>query len=89
VGWYLAGIVFGMRATIDSAGRIVVPKPFRDALGLIPGSTVDVSRSGAGLQVVPSGRAAQLVEEDGVLVATGSTAVDDEDVFGLIDAGRC
>jgi hypothetical protein len=29
-----------------------------------------------------------LVEEDGALVATGTTVIDDEDVFGLIDAGR-
>jgi hypothetical protein len=46
------------------------------------------SRYGAGLQVIPSGRTAQLVEEDGALVATGTTVIDDEDVFGLIDAGR-
>ena len=76
-----------MRATIDAAGRIVVPKPLRDALELTPGSTVDISRHGAGLQVVPAGRTARLVEEDGLLVATGDTEIDDADVFGLIDAG--
>lgn len=73
---------------MDSVGRIVVPKQLRDALGLVPGSTVDVSRYGAGLQLVPVGRTARLVEEDGVLVADGDTAIDDDDVFGLIDAGR-
>ncbi len=77
-----------MRATIDATGRIVVPKPLRDALGLTPGSTVDISRYGAGLQVVPAGRTARLVEEDGLLVATGDTEIDDADVFGLIDAVR-
>jgi AbrB family looped-hinge helix DNA binding protein len=77
-----------MKAAIDSVGRLVVPKPFRDALGLLPGSTVDISRYGAGLQVVPSGRTAQLIDEDGALVATGTTVIDDEDFFGLIDAGR-
>jgi len=77
-----------VEAIIDSVGRIVVPKPFRDALGLAPGSTVDVSRYGAGLQLVPTGRTARLVNESGVLVATGGTAIDDDDVFGLIDAGR-
>jgi AbrB family looped-hinge helix DNA binding protein len=77
-----------MQATIDSVGRIVVPKPLRDALGLTPGSTVDISRYGAGLQLVPTGRTARLVDESGVLVATGDTAIDDDVVFGLIDAGR-
>ena len=77
-----------MEISIDSVGRIVVPKPLRDALGLSPGSTVDISRYGAGLQLLPTGRTAQLVDESGVLVATGDTVIDDDDVFGLIDAGR-
>jgi AbrB family looped-hinge helix DNA binding protein len=77
-----------METTIDSVGRIVVPKPLRDALGLTPGSTVDISRYGAGLQLVPTGRTAQLVDEAGVLVATGDTAIDDDVVFGLLEIGR-
>jgi AbrB family looped-hinge helix DNA binding protein len=31
-----------MRATIDAAGRIVVPKLLRDALGLRPGQPLDL-----------------------------------------------
>lgn len=77
-----------MEVRMDSAGRIVVPKPLRDALGLTPGSKVDISRYGAGLQIVPAGRTARLVYEDGVLVATGDTVIDDAIVFGLIDSGR-
>ncbi len=73
---------------MDSVGRIVVPKALRDALGLRPGSTVDISRYGSGLQIIPSGRTARLVDEAGVLVATGETTIDDDLVFGLIDAGR-
>ena len=77
-----------MQTTIDSVGRIVVPKALRDALGLTPGSTVDISRYGAGLQLVPAGRTARLASEDGRLVATSETVVDDEMIFALIDAGR-
>ena len=77
-----------METTIDSVGRIVVPKPLRDALGLTAGAKVDISRYGAGLQLVPTGRTARLVDEAGVLVATGSTTIDDDTVFGLIDSGR-
>lgn len=77
-----------MEISIDSVGRIVVPKPLRDALGLTPGSKVDISRYGAGLQLLPTGRTARLVEESGVLVATGDTVIDDDVVFGLIDMGR-
>lgn len=77
-----------MKTTIDAVGRIVVPKALRDALGLRAGSTVDISRYGGGLQVVPAGRTARLVEKDGVLVATSTTVIDDETMFSLIDAGR-
>ncbi|MGQ0778982.1 MAG: AbrB/MazE/SpoVT family DNA-binding domain-containing protein [Pseudonocardiales bacterium] len=77
-----------METTIDAVGRIVVPKPLREALGLVAGSTVDISFYGAGLQLVPTGRTARLVEESGVLVATGDTMIDDDIVFGLIDTGR-
>jgi AbrB family looped-hinge helix DNA binding protein len=77
-----------VKTTIDAVGRIVLPKPLRDALGLAAGSTVDISQYGSGLQIVPAGRTAHLVEEGGVLVATGDTAVDDETVLNLIDTAR-
>ena len=79
---------FPMEAVVDQAGRIVLPKFIRDALGLFPGTKVDISPYGAGVQVVPAGRTARLVEEDGVLVSAGETPVDDDILFGLIDAGR-
>ena len=77
-----------METTIDSAGRIVVPKPLRDALGLVPGITLDVSTYGAGLTLVPRGRTARLVQEGGHLVADSDRTITDEDVFALVDAGR-
>ena len=77
-----------MRAKVDSVGRLVVPKPLREAVGLTPGSSVDVSRYGSGLQITPTGRVARLIEEDGALVVTGETKIDDKDVFDLIDSGR-
>lgn len=77
-----------VEATVDSVGRIVVPKALRDALGLVPGTAVDVSLYGAGLQVIPAGRTARLVEVDGQLLAESDTVVSDDDVLGLLDAGR-
>ena len=77
-----------MKATIDGLGRLVVPKPLRDALGLTPGTVVDLSRYGSGLQLTPAGRTARLVESDGGLVAESSTEVTDEVVFDLLDGGR-
>ena len=77
-----------MEAIIDQAGRVVLPKPIRDALGMLPGTKVDITPYGAGAQILPAGRTARLVDEGGVLVAAGQTPVDDDIVFALIDAGR-
>jgi hypothetical protein len=55
---------------------------------MLPGTKVDISPYGAGVQVVPAGRTARLVEEGGVLVSAGETPVDDDILFSLIDAGR-
>lgn len=77
-----------MRAVVDSVGRVAVPKLPRDALGLLPETEVEISRYGAGLQLVPAGRTARVVLEAGVPVVTGTTRIDDETVFGLLDAGR-
>ena len=77
-----------MKATIDGLGRLVVPKPLRDALGLTPGTVVDLSRYGNGLQLVPAGRTARIVAEGDGLVGESSTEVTDEMVFDLLDTGR-
>jgi AbrB family looped-hinge helix DNA binding protein len=77
-----------METTIDAAGRIVVPKPLRDALGLSAGTVLDLSAYGTGLTLVPRGRTARLIEEDGHLVADADRMVTDDDIFSLIDAAR-
>jgi AbrB family looped-hinge helix DNA binding protein len=78
-----------MKAVIDTTGRILVPKALRSALGLTPGSVVDISAYGDGLRVTPGGRTARIARDaDGRLVATGETRLDDETLFGLIDASR-
>ena len=81
--WYSSG----MRTTIDQAGRLVVPKTLRDAVGLVAGE-VDISLDGAGLHVEPVATA-RLVERDGLMVveATGVT-IDDDTVQGLRDADQ-
>lgn len=45
-----------MKATIDAAGRIVVPKPLRQALGLEPGQALEI-RAGDGrleIEIAPT-----------------------------------
>lgn len=55
-----------MRTTIDKAGRLVIPKPLRERLGLRPGE-VEVTVDGAGLRV-EAVVAEGLEEEQGLLV---------------------
>jgi AbrB family looped-hinge helix DNA binding protein len=53
--WEPTGTLFPMEVFVDRVGRIVLPKPMRDLLGLVPGSTVDVSIYGDGLHLTPGG----------------------------------
>jgi AbrB family looped-hinge helix DNA binding protein len=50
---------------IDRAGRIVVPKKFRDALCLAPGTRLRAERHGDSLTFTPAMPEAQLVIENG------------------------
>jgi AbrB family looped-hinge helix DNA binding protein len=81
--WYRLGI----RATIDKAGRLVIPKPLRDRVGLRPGE-VEVTVDGAGLRVEPL--AGDALEERGgrLVIPSAGAEIDDELVRTLRDAGQ-
>jgi AbrB family looped-hinge helix DNA binding protein len=76
-----------MRATIDQAGRLVIPKSLRDSLGLVPGE-VEIVADGAGLHIEPLADD-RLEDEDGLLVIPAAdVVVSDELVRGLRDADQ-
>ena len=50
----------GMRTTIDSAGRIVVPKELRDALHLLGGDEVEIALDGERLTLAGAPRKGNL-----------------------------
>ena len=77
-----------MKATIDEAGRLVVPRPLRDRIGLDGGGAVGIEIDGAGLRIRPV--VGDRLREEGdlwVIPRTGAS-IDDTTVRELIDAKR-
>jgi len=58
-----------MRTTIDAAGRVVVPKPLRDALGLGAGQAVEVTIADGRLEIEAAATPMRLARRGRGLVA--------------------
>jgi AbrB family looped-hinge helix DNA binding protein len=58
-----------MKTTIDSAGRVVIPKKLRDEAGLTPGMEIEVRCRDGRIEVEPVQGEVRLEERDGFLVA--------------------
>jgi AbrB family looped-hinge helix DNA binding protein len=77
-----------MRTTIDKAGRLVVPKPLRDRVGMAPGP-VDLVVDGVGIRIEPVSEDGLEEAANGRLVIPASGAmIDDDLVEALRDADR-
>lgn len=61
-------MVNGMRTTIDKAGRIVVPKVVRDAMGLAPGRRVDIVFTDGRLEISATPVELEMTTVDGLPV---------------------
>lgn len=77
-----------MRATIDKAGRLVIPRALRDRIGLPAGGEVELEVDGAGVRIEPvSGQDLREVDDLLVIPATGKPLTV-EVVRELIDVDR-
>lgn len=78
-------------ASLDKAGRVVIPKEARDQLGLAPDVQFEVTVTGDGLLLTPLRRPGRrIVEVDGwpVIEAVRGVTVTDADVQRWRDDGR-
>ncbi len=77
-----------MKATIDKAGRLVIPRPLRDRIGLSGGGAVEIDIDGSDLRIRPV-VGDRLREEGGLWVIPRTGApIDDTAVHERIDAER-
>jgi AbrB family looped-hinge helix DNA binding protein len=76
---------------MDRAGRVVIPKPLRDQLDLVPGDTLELETAGESITLRPTRGTAPLARVKGVWVfRTGHPlpASVTDDVLDLIRTER-
>lgn len=78
-----------MRATIDGAGRLVVPKPLREELGFTAGTELELAAVDGRLEVVVPSRVSVEEGPHGVrFSATTDTPLTVEQVRAITERGR-
>lgn len=60
-----------MKVHLDKSGRVVLPKPLRQRLGLRVGTTFEATEAPEGVLLRPIIEQPSLVERNGLLVHTG------------------
>lgn len=76
------------KITIDRAGRVVIPKPLREALRLEPGDELEVNASGEEITLKPIRVEAPLVKEQGIWVYRTGRKAHRDALLQLIDQVR-
>ena len=76
-----------MRATIDKAGRLVIPKSLRDHLGLRPGE-VELTADGAALRVEPISSSDLEMRRGRLVIPASGLTIGDDEVRSLRDADQ-
>lgn len=74
--------------SIDNSGRIVIPKPIREAMGLNPDTPLELVVDGDGLRLTPirrNRRAIEVVDGLPILGQVESAEVTDADIQQLRD----
>lgn len=81
-------MLIAMKVTIDKVGRLVIPRPLRERIGLAGGGTVEIDIDGADLRIRPVAGSRLREEGDLLVIPRTGVAIDDTRVRELIDADR-
>lgn len=74
--------------TLDSAGRVVIPKPLRDELGLAPGDTLSLESDGDRVMLRPVRSNSSLRKEQGIWVFRSGRTLAATETDQVLDALR-
>jgi AbrB family looped-hinge helix DNA binding protein len=74
--------------TLGKAGRLVVPKPIRESLGLREGSRLRLEASAGKFEAIPEADDVQIQIRNGLPVITGGAPRGKGDIVRAIKAGR-
>jgi AbrB family looped-hinge helix DNA binding protein len=77
-----------MRTTIDKAGRLVIPRPLRDRIGLTSGGEVDLELDGAAVRIEPVVGTGLKAANGLLVIPAAGTPLTGAEVRDLIDADR-
>lgn len=76
------------KISIDQAGRVVIPKRAREALGIVPGDTLDMTVDADGLTLRPERHTVSLQKERGVWVFRSGVVLSQEEANAAVDRIR-
>ena len=76
------------KLTLDKAGRIVIPKSFREALHLNPGDSLELDSSGEEMTLRPVHEKAHLLKERGIWVFRSGQPLKGSAITEMLDHVR-
>jgi AbrB family looped-hinge helix DNA binding protein len=85
--WY----IYGMKTTIDGAGRVIIPAIIRKKAGLKPGTMLEVVADDIAIHLLPTAPSPKLVRKGKRLIAKASVKpneLPEIDLASLIEEER-
>lgn len=86
IGPTVHGLLRAMKVAVDKVGRLLIPRPLRERIGLSGGGTVEIDIDGTGLRIRPVAGNELREEGDLLVIPRTGVSIDDTSARALIDA---